>query len=202
MRRLEQLQRQVDGMSSSTGEVEDAFSQVNRMMSRIKMVQPFVALAALENLVDVATKHGHKDATYLRKALLECRSREDDPGFADLVCQLFGSAEDRKVAAVVHGWRKAKRVEGEATLPSAPGVTPAPTPPQSFYPPPFSPYAVPVPFPGYSPPPGNVRGRNPQSRRPGPRAPGGASCYFCREPGHLIATCEKAKAAAAAQGKK
>ncbi len=73
------------------------------MLSRVKVVQMYTVLATLENLIQMAARHTHKEAAYWLKALEECWAYDGKPGFPELVKQLFRSAKDKRVAAAQQG---------------------------------------------------------------------------------------------------
>lgn len=202
MKRLREMEARLEGLSGQS-EVEEAQAQVSRMMGRIRLLQPYTIMAALETLVEVACRQGHKEAEYYKKALAECRQREHDEGFPDLVKHLFGTSEDKKIVQAVQAWRKHQKVDPSPA--SASGSAGPPSPAQSgFHPSPYPSYPV---YSGYPyPPPFPPSPYSQQSgfgprRRPGQRRmqydgkPAGA-CFFCKEAGHRIADCKKAKAAA------
>ncbi len=190
------MERRLSSLSSSPNDLQEIQSQVGRMLTRIKMVAPFTVLSTLENLVEVASRHGHKDAAYWKKALEECRGHEGTDGFPDLVKQLFGSAEDKRVSAAIQGWKKSRLLEqsqpgrsvaaGNVEPATAQLVTPPPPPP---YP---HPYYPPLAYYPYPPNPyRSPRGRGRGSRNPAGQRPGAGLCYVCNEPGHKALECPK-----------
>ena len=68
-------------------------------------------LAAIEALVTVATKFGHKEAESFSKAYTHCKKFEDSKDIGNLAMKLFGSAEDKKLASMVAEWMKGKKYD-------------------------------------------------------------------------------------------
>ncbi|KAJ8302605.1 hypothetical protein KUTeg_019001, partial [Tegillarca granosa] len=105
------MEKSVSDLASEKSQlkVDDALREVRVLASRPKLTQPHVLIAALENLVDVATKVGHKDSDFFSKALLACRRYDDEGDVCGLCMKLIGSAEDKKVASAVNEWAKWKK---------------------------------------------------------------------------------------------
>jgi hypothetical protein len=85
-----------DLQSSKGSKVEDAFRQINILAGRPKLTSPAVIIAAVESLVDIASRSSHKDLDYFCKALQACRRYETSPDLCSLCFRLFGSQEDKK----------------------------------------------------------------------------------------------------------
>lgn len=209
--RLEAMERRL----AVPTEVDQALAQVRRLIGRITVVKDHVIIETLEGLVEAGTKCDHKEALYWRKAFEQCARREGEEGFRDLVCDLFGSAEDRRVATAVMNWHKLQRAEGKGQRErrkcgGKPGPDDKDDPPPPMtqtvqyqpqviaHPPPFMmPYGAPY----SSPPSYNVqpRGhRGSQGKRPWFRsqpqgAASGTGCYGCGQEGHKVIECQVIK---------
>ncbi len=192
------MERRLSVLGRTSNEMEDIQAQVSRMLTRVKVVGSYTVLTTLEQLVEVAQRHGHKDATYWRKALEECRSHEGSDGFADLVKSLFGSAEDKKVSAAVQGWMKGRMLEqpgpqrqtqaSSQEVVALPPPPPPPPPHYPYYPPPYYPYPQ-------SPYRHSSRGRARAANRSAGRQQSEEQlCFVCSEPGHRALQCPKRQA--------
>lgn len=80
--------------------VDDALSSVSSLASRPSLTSYNVSVAAIETLIEVANKANHKDASLFSKSCAICKRYEDNE---DLVLKLFGTLEDKKIAADVDG---------------------------------------------------------------------------------------------------
>ncbi len=105
------MERRLSILGRTSNEIEYIQAQVSRMLTRVKVIGSYNVLSTLEQLVEVAQHHGHKNAAYWQKALEECRTHEESDGFADLFKSLCGSAEVKKNSAAVQGWMKGCMLE-------------------------------------------------------------------------------------------
>lgn len=92
-------------------QVDDALSSVRTLAIRPSLTSHNVLLAAIETLIEVANKANHKDASLFSKSYAICKRSEDNEDFCGLVLKLFGTQEDKKIAAVVADWAKSKKYE-------------------------------------------------------------------------------------------
>jgi hypothetical protein len=173
-------------------QVTDSLKHISILAARPQLTSPSVLVAAVEALVDVATKAGHKEAEYYRKSLQACRRFEESADIFGLCQKLFGSADDKTISSAVAEWSKAKKyanvfapfgglqgLQGEASVGQQGWGQPA-------YPPggpswgfgggaPRAPSFV-----------GRARARY-GGNRGGFQRPG--VCHFCKQQGHFIARC-------------
>ena len=154
-------------------------------------------ISTIEHLVEVAHRAQSKEAEFYKQALVEIRRNEDSDNLGDLLVQLFGSPEARRVATAVQSWHKLRKGEhvgaekaktpaSRATSPVphyVPAPYPYPPPPTYAYPP------APAPGVGHSGAYGSRRGTYGSSR-------GGRSyfrfrgkCFSCGEFGHRVSDC-------------
>ncbi|CAC5386655.1 unnamed protein product [Mytilus coruscus] len=207
--RLKDMENKMTSFSNKSAEnqVGESLAHVRILASRPNLTPSHVLLAAIESLVTVATKYGHKEAEYFSKAYTYCKKFEDSKDICNLAMQLFGSAEDKKLANMVAEWMKGKKYEAspkksvrieqpdkenDIKMPHNFGAI---NNPASFgYP--FVQGPMPMPpfygSQGYSNFQGNFgngrfnrRGRGGYSRR--------GNCLFCKESGHYVAECPKIK---------
>ena len=95
-------------------QVEDALRHIRLLASRPKLTAPHVLVAAIESLVEIATKASHKESFFFFfiKSLSYCRKYEDADDLCGLALKLFGSAEDKNTASAVSDWAKNRKYEG------------------------------------------------------------------------------------------
>ena len=197
--RMKQLEETVTSMNKQN--TEEALKNVRTLAGRPKLTAPGVLIAAMEVLVENATKSGHGELDYFNKALSACRQYEDHPDVCNLCLKLLGSSEDKKISSVVADWVKAGKGDTSKKEKEEEGSKmPSNQFPPAFYPyPPFyPPQAM-----NMMPPSGHMMGGMmqpyPQFDRPwgqgqrprGPRKRG--ACYYCKEVGHLVSNCPKIK---------
>ena len=203
--RIAALEEKLSKAEGGASEFDQAQAQVRRMLGRISLVQPHIVLATLEVLVETAQRGGHKEADYYKAAFAEARRHETDEGFGQLVTQLFGSAEDKRVASALTNWHKVVKAESgvakqaqqhDSLNPQQAQMQPAfyaPAPPSPFYMPSRAPFKFYQPFYGQQ---GNARrgGSLGVMRRPPKSREGqGSACYGCGEQGHRVADCQALK---------
>ena len=198
---MQAVEKAIQDLKAAKGtQVEEAIRQINVLAGRPKLTSPAVIIAAVESLVDVATRTSHKDLEYYCKALQACRRFEASPDLCSLCLRLFGSQEDKKISAAIAEWSKQQKYEepkenscntqGSGNLHgsvNSQGAPQYPFWPQMWGPPNvqnFPPnngmhYFRPYPFVGG--PMGNGMGR--------PRM--GGVCYYCKRKGHFVANCPK-----------
>lgn len=198
--RMEAIERNISEIKTKRDEVREALEKVRLMANNPRLTSPHILLAAIESLVNAATRQGHKDVDYFIKSLQACRRFDDSDDVCGIALKLFGSAEDKRISSAVAEWSKLKKYKKDGASTDALGTSqnswpqpPYPTPMNTpwMIPPNFSasPYYQ---YPGYSAPtPYRQRGtfrrfRTPYQRRPGP-------CHYCGEIGHLVAYCPKVK---------
>ena len=170
-------------------------------------------MAAVETLIEVATRASHKDVDFYVKSLAYCRRYEQSEDFCNLVLKLFGSAEDKKIANIVADWAKARKYESSGSGAGNVGLKCRDQQqqyvPPSFYmnPTPFNPVfgagpsmhasmqqSYPVHgFPPYSPYPANNFMRVPTRGRGRGRGASSLACFYCKKKGHLVAFCPEIK---------
>lgn len=198
---------------SAESQVGESLAQVRILASRPNLTPSHVLLAAVESLVTIATKFGHKEAEFFSKAYTYCKKFEDSKDICNLAMKLFGSAEDKKLANMVAEWMKGKKYESspkKTVKVEQPDKENNSQPKNVFEMPqnfgsmsnpasfgfPFVPGPMPMPPffgpQGYSNFQGNFgngrfnrRGRGGYSRR--------GSCLYCKEQGHYVAECPKIK---------
>ena len=180
-------------------QVDEALSTVRCLASRPSLTSQNVLLAAIETLIEIANKANHKDASLFSKSYAICKRYEDNDDFCGLVLKLFGSQEDKKIAAAVSDWAKAKKYEEteknkgqvKENIPSSSNFSNANMPNYGFgpvFPPhvPMHPMMYPYPHtqPGFfGPRPPVGRGQNRRRKND--------SCFYCKGQGHFVANCPK-----------
>ena len=163
-------------------QVEESLRHIRILASKPKLTAPHVLIAAVESLVEVATKASHKELDYFVKSLSYCRKYESSDDLCGLALKLFGSAEDKKIATAVNEWAKGRKYEGPQDSHKIEQNNFLPMFPNGFTPP-FLPYNMPpYPFPFHR---GNGRGRGRGSRS------NKSSCFYCKEDGHFVSNCPK-----------
>ena len=215
---LKEMEDKMNSFSNKSAErqVGESLAQVRNLASRPNLTPSHVLLAAIEALVTVATKFGHKEAEFFSKAYTHCKKFEDSKDVGNLAMKLFGSAEDKKLASMVAEWMKGKKydISPKKSVKVEPekenvnllsknytcemlhnfGVManpasfgfPYPQGPSGMS---MPPYFVPH---GYPHLPGNFgNGRFSRRGRSGFSRRG--SCLFCKEQGHYVAECPKIK---------
>ena len=94
---MQAVEKAIQDLKAAKGtQVEEAIRQLNVLAGRPKLTSPAVIIAAVESLVDVATRTSHKDLEYYCKALQACRRFEGSPDLCSLCLRLFGSHEYKK----------------------------------------------------------------------------------------------------------
>ena len=194
--RMRMLEETITNMNKNN--TEEALKNVRTLASRPKLTSPGVLIAAMEVLVENATKSGHPELPYYSKALSACRQYEEHPDVCNLCLKLLGSNEDKKISSTIADWVKSgkpeaskKDKEDEASKAQVNHMPPAYYPYPHFFPhgmnmmPQGGPMmgAMMPPFPNFG---GQWRGQRPRS----PRGNRGA-CYYCKEQGHLVSNCPK-----------
>ncbi|CAC5386641.1 unnamed protein product [Mytilus coruscus] len=111
--RLKDMENKMTSFSNKSAEsqVGESLAHVRILASRPNLTPSHVLLAAIESLVTVATKYGHKDAEFFSKAYTYCKKFEVSKDICNLAMKLFGSAEDKKLANMVAEWMKGKKYE-------------------------------------------------------------------------------------------
>ena len=109
--RLMESNLQVFQNKQSADKVEEDLKNVRTLAGRPKLTSPSVLLAALEVLVQCATKACHTDSEYYSRALQACRQYEDHPDICTLCLKLLGSSEDRKISNTIADWVKSKKYD-------------------------------------------------------------------------------------------
>jgi len=202
--RLKALEEKLAKADGGPSEVEQAQAQVGRMLGRIAVIDQHVVISTLEVLVEAAAACHHKELGYYKKALQEVKRHEGEEGFCQLVAQLFGTSEDKRVISAVASWRKVVRAEEKPARPVAPKSQGAPVqaPPQAaHYPPPpmypmgyMPPFMPPQHYAQVSPGARRARGAGHGSRRGARSGSGeGFRCFGCDEVGHRVSDCPAVK---------
>ena len=62
---------------------------------------PFVAISALEYLVDISREHGHESAHCFNVIFKQCRPLTQNPQFQTILMKLIGDREDMEIAKVI-----------------------------------------------------------------------------------------------------
>ena len=208
--RILKMEESLDSIKTkqSGDQVGEALRNVRALAIRPNLTSPSILLAALEVLVDHATKSGHKEADYYARALQTCRKFENNPDICSLCLKLLGSCEDKKVSSAVADWVKSRKYDGskENVAQGSDKVVP-----QQFnfsQPYPCFPYGMPVPgqvgptqlplqqmpATGFSPPYFPMRPQFPRARFQNRRGnPGAGVCFFCKSQGHFVANCPHMK---------
>jgi hypothetical protein len=109
--RLKEMEDKMNSFSNKSAEVGESLAQVRILTSRPNLTPSHVLLAAIEALVTVATKFGHKEAEFFSKAYTHCKKFENSKDIGNLAMKLFGSAEDKKLASMVVEWMKGKKYD-------------------------------------------------------------------------------------------
>ena len=149
---------------SNTHSVSAALSLLRQELIKPRGVfDPFVALAALENLVDVSRENNDSNAHRYNIIFKQTRCLQNHPRLQPLLVKLVGDKDEIDVAKFIE-----KSLRASATAPSASG--------NSFNP---ARYTHPV-FPTF---------RYPTAGRPRPYSRPAPRCFNCRRTGHFVRYC-------------
>lgn len=180
-------------------QVDDALSNIRSLASRPALTSHHVLLVAIETLIEIANKANHKDASLYSKSYAICKRYEESEDFCGLVLKLFGTQEDKKIAAVVADWAKSKKYEesGKSKLKQKENVASLGSPYPTFG---FGPgYSQQTPFQHfmYPFPPmqqgffGPRPAASMQSSGKKKKQSSSGSCFYCKEYGHFVSDCPK-----------
>ncbi|XP_069101990.1 uncharacterized protein [Argopecten irradians] len=173
-------------------QVTDALRQISILAGRPRLTTPAVLIAAVESLVDIATRTACPELDYYCKALQACRRFESSSDLCGLCQKLFGSKEDKRISSAVAEWSKHQKYniasegvhEKEKMSGWYQGQMLGQFPGQ--YGPPF--------WPGWG-----QQGGFPIAPYPPPRLGVGQNvgmrklgvCHYCKKKGHYVAKCPK-----------
>ncbi|XP_069134794.1 uncharacterized protein [Argopecten irradians] len=173
-------------------QVTDALRQISILAGRPRLTTPAVLIAAVESLVDIATRTACPELDYYCKALQACRRFESSSDLCGLCQKLFGSKEDKRISSAVAEWSKHQKYniasegvhEKEKISGGYQGQMLGQFPGQ--YGPPF--------WPGWG-----QQGGFPIAPYPPPRLGVGQNvgmrklgvCHYCKKKGHYVAKCPK-----------
>ena len=93
----------MQGIEDQMKQLEETATSLNKHNTEeaLKLPSPGVLIAAMEVLVENATKSGHGELDYFNKALSACRQYEDHSDVCNLCLKLLGSSEDKQISSVV-----------------------------------------------------------------------------------------------------
>lgn len=101
---LEILQQQLD-VIKTTSDVKSVASALNIVQAELRkptgVFDPFLAISALEHLVDISREYRHESAHRYNVIFKQCRPLTQHPQFQNILMKLIGDREDREIAKVI-----------------------------------------------------------------------------------------------------